>query len=609
MKRTIRSAISVSALLLPLVAWAQPTDGRKDANESTQEPSGQAKGDSRESNPKKLGSADFPSDIRAALVEFHKERQGRSSRSAVTTSPGLEDIAAETLQILGQVVANRASAEAYRLVKIRLETSLRCGSGPTDAQSASIPQSIVPLAQPIASSSQDKLLNPTFPSTCRVLRPLRIEDIATSRDALLGAIVQDGLSYLQNVQALASINQKQVDELGASTVLNAVVLPLIVRPKLSADDVQARTIVGALESYVDRHWSDPYVERNKALHALAAGVLAYTRCASESTTNPEATAADCNFAAYADTYAGNEWDTQAAARALAAQLISIATLAGSHDQPVVLQRVIRAVDMLFASSCMLLQASSLPNQAIEFKCPEPPDTVSSPQIPATAWLSFAQPIVDAALERDSNALIVSIARTVNAFAEAKYAQDHQRALLLLGSLIQYSATYAAQNQDNAEQLHQQRTKILESLTSAMSDRTARDGDDIWSFGGSLRMVGGIRVGGAKPALLSPLGLPIGFGFDHVASGSAGGFHLEFSPIDLGQYVSFDNKADVRTPKVADAVAPSITFGVGWGRSMPLVLGATLGYSPAFRLDPNKITRGTFNAGLTLGIYVPLVDMN
>ena len=86
MKRTIRSAISVSALLLPLVAWAQPTDGRKDANESTQEPSGQAKGDSRESNPKKLGSADFPSDIRAALVEFHKERQGRSSRSAVTTS-------------------------------------------------------------------------------------------------------------------------------------------------------------------------------------------------------------------------------------------------------------------------------------------------------------------------------------------------------------------------------------------------------------------------------------------------------------------------------------------------------------------------------------------
>jgi hypothetical protein len=607
MKRTIRSAISVSALLFPLVAWAQPTDGRKDANESVQESSGQTKVDNRESGPKKLGPVDFPNDVRAALVEFHRERQGRSSRSAVTTSPGLEDIAAETLQILGQVVANRASAEAYRLVKIRLETLLRCGSAPTNAQSASNPQS-VPLAQPVAPSSQDKLLNPTFPSTCRVLRPLRIEDIATSRDALLGAIVQDGLAYLQNVQALASINLKQADEMGASTVLNAMVLPLVVRPNLLADDVQARTIVGALENYVDRHWSDPYLERNKALHAVVAGVLAYTRCTSEST-GTGSTVADCNFTAYADLYAGNEWDTQAAARALAAQLVSVATLTRSNDQPAALQRVIRAVDALFASSCMLSQASTSPNQAIEFKCPEPPDEVNLPQIPATTWLSFAQPIVDAALERDSNALIVSIARAVNAFAEAKYAQDHQRALLLLGSLIQYSATYAAQNQDNAEQLHQQRTKILESLTSAMSDRTARDGDDIWSFGGSLRMVGGIRVGGAKPALLSPLGLPIGFGFDHVASGSAGGFHLEISPIDLGQYVSFDNKADVRTPKVADAIAPSMTLGVGWGRSMPLVLGATFGYSPAFRLDPNKITRGTFNAGLTLGIYVPLLDMN
>jgi hypothetical protein len=598
MKRTIRSVICAFAVLVPLGASAQPTDA---SNESAQVSPGQAKADSRDCDLKKLRAPDLPNDLRTALIEFHKGRQQGSVRSAITTSQGLEDVATETLQILGQVVANRASSEAYRLVKLRLETLLSCDSAPANAQTT-------PLALPIASPSQEKLLRPTFPSTCRVLRPLRIEDIATSRDALLGAIVQDGLAYLQNVQVLASPNQRQADELGVATIVNALVMPLIVRPKLLADDVQARTIVGALENYVDRHSSDPYVERNRALHAIAAGVLAYTRCTFEST-RAGSTVADCNFTAYADLYAGNEWDTQAAARALAGQLVSVASLTRSSDQPATLQRVIRAVDTLFASSCMLLQASAAPNQPIEFKCPRPPEPVNAPQLPATAWLSFAQPIVDAALERDSNALIVSIAHALEVFAEARYTRDHQRALLLLGSLIQYSATYAAQNQDNAEQLHEQRTKILESLTSAMSDRTARDGDDIWSLGGSLRLVGGLRLGGAGPALLSPLGLPIGFGFDHVASGSAGGFHLEFSPIDLGQYVSFDNKADVKTPKLADAIAPSVTFGIGWGRSMPLVLGASFGYSPAFHLDPNKVTRGTFNAGLTLGIYVPLIDMN
>jgi hypothetical protein len=454
-----------------------------------------------------------------------------------------------------------------------------------------------------------------------------MEDIATSRDALLGAISQDGLAYLQNLQKSLTPGETTAEEIGAATVISAIVIPLIVRPKLLADSVQARTIVGALESLVDKHFDDANLENNRALHAIAAGVLAYTRCANEAAAKPATTVADCNFSAYADSYAGNDSETRAAARALASQLISIATLNGPQGQPDALQRVIHAVDTLFAASCMLIDNPGPPTsqpttpspsnpqpqtapKALEFKCPDPPEQIDLKNIPPTAWLSFAQPIVDAALERDSNALVASIAHALDVFASAEYAKDHQRAFLLLASLIQYSATYTVQNSGNAEQLHEQRTKILESLTSSMSDRTARDGDNIWSFGGSLRLVAGIRVGNASPALLSPLGLPLGFGFDHVASGSAGGFHLEFSPVDLGQYISYDNNKTVITkPKVADAIAPSMTIGIGWGRSMPLVLGATAGYSPTFRLDPNKDTKGTFNAGITLGIYVPLVDMN
>jgi hypothetical protein len=434
-----------------------------------------------------------------------------------------------------------------------------------------------------------------------------MEDIATSRDALLGAIAQDGLAYLQNVQSSLTDDQKKAEGIGAGAVIAAVVVPLIIRPKLLADSTQAQAIVGALESYVDKHAGDINLA-NKAQRAIAAGVLAYTRCVYEAAAAPGTTVASCDFSAYSDSYAGDDPETQIAARALAAQLIAIATLSTPQGQPDPLQRVIHAVDTIFASSCMLLQASEQPPPPLEFKCPAPPTTVDLKHIPPTAWLSFAQPIVDAALERDSNALVASIAQPLEVFSAAEYAADHRRAFLLIGSLVQYAATYAGQTSTNGQQLQDQRTQILESLTEAMTDRTARDGDNIWSFGGSLRVVGGIRVGGTSPAVLSPLSLPLGIGFDHV-SGDAAGIHLEFSPIDLGQYVSYDNKTKVQTPKVADAVAPSFTIATGWGRSMPLVLGATFGYSPSFRLDPNKDTRGTFNVGATLGIYVPLIDMN
>jgi hypothetical protein len=552
-------------------------------------------------------AARFRADIQGALSAYHDSRTDVTPSPALGTAQGLEDVAADALQALGQVVADRASAQAYSLVKSRLETLLGCAPDPTPNAASAAPVASAPPAAPAVPTATQKLIKPTFPATCKVLGPLRMEDIATSRDALLGAIAQDGLSYLQNVQGSLTDDQKKAEEIGAAAVIGAVVIPLIVRPKLLADSTQAQAIVGALESYVDKHSSDINLE-NKAQRAIAAGVLAYTRCVYEAAAPQGAPVASCSFSAYSDSYAGDDPETQIAARALAAQLIAIATLNNAQGQPDALERVIHAVDTIFASSCMLAQASEKTPPPLEFKCPAPPDAVDLTNIPPTAWLSFGQPIVDAALERDSNALVASIAQALEAFSAAEYAADHRRAFLLIGSLVQYAATYAGQTSTNAQQLQDQRTEILESLTEAMTDRTARDGDNIWSFGGSLRMVGGLRIGGTSPAVLSPLSLPLGIGFDHV-SGGAAGVHLEFSPIDLGQYISYDNKTEVQTPKVADAVAPSFTIAAGWGRSMPLVLGATFGYSPSFRLDPNKDTRGTFNVGATLGIYVPLIDMN
>src|SRR5262249_32405186 len=100
----------------------------------------------------------------------------------------------------------------------------------------------------------------------------------------------------------------------------------------------------------------------------------------------------------------------------------------------------------------------------------------------------------------------------------------RRALRLMGALLQYAETFSKEGtKDEAQSLNDRRPKTLESLTREMTDRTGRENDSIFSLGGSLRGVGGVRLdpSGAKPTILGPLSLPLGIGYQ-----SAGHFHLE-----------------------------------------------------------------------------------
>jgi hypothetical protein len=534
--------------------------------------------------------------IAESLADYQTLRRRRISGevtgTTTGTAQGLEQVAGEALQILGQIVVDRASAEAYRLIRLRLENELGCNE--------LAPRVIM----------KGKLPKPVFPKTCGLLEALRIEDLATSRDALLGALLHDATSYLGDVQASLDERQVQAEQIGALGVVSAGVVTLLVRPKLPAESPQARAVLGALLSYVDTHFpsgSDASSFKNQAERALAAGVLSYVRCDYEAAKN-KSKLSECAFTTYADAYAGDLPGTRTAARSLAAELLAVATLVDAQNAPDATARVTHAADAVLASSCMLLNHPENP----EFACPDPV-RLDPNRLDMLTVLSLLKPIVDGAMDKDSNAVLGSVAKVLALYADAEYQKTHKRAFLLLGSLVQYSASYVGQSADDAAERHDQRTKILESMTEAMSDRTARDGDDIWSFGGSFRAVGGARLGAKKPALLSPVGLPLGVAFDHVSEGKSGTFHFELSPFDLGQYVAFDDRGVVRKPKFADAVSPSVTVGIGWGRSMPLVLGATCGYSPSFELAPatagQKPERGSVNVGVTLGIYVPLVDMN
>src|SRR5262249_21389713 len=137
---------------------------------------------------------------------------------------------------------------------------------------------------------------------------------------------------------------------------------------------------------------------------------------------------------------------------------------------------------------------------------------------------------DAALEKDTMRFIVVAAALVDLLVPIWQAHADKRAdadkasawgrelkstLRLLGGTLTYAATFAKpkdpSNPPSEKDLHEQRTKILESMTEDMSDRTGREGAWILSLGGALRVMGGARFGvkTRAHAMQGPLSLPLG----------------------------------------------------------------------------------------------------
>src|SRR5262249_53598120 len=137
--------------------------------------------------------------------------------SVAGTSTGAEAVASEALQILGQIVADRASGQAYQLIKIKLKKLLGCNEDGT---------------------SQD------FGATCAGLVPLRIQDLAMSRDALLAALVTDAIKRVKAFKDVDSAEHKAL-----AGVLATAVLPLVTRPRAVLDDSVARAILTAITSF------------------------------------------------------------------------------------------------------------------------------------------------------------------------------------------------------------------------------------------------------------------------------------------------------------------------------------------------------------------------
>src|SRR5258708_119794 len=155
-------------------------------------------------------------DVQGALQAF------KDARMDYVTTPGtvgtaemdLSGAASETLQILGQIVVDRASSKAYLLLQNKVESLLEC-SKPTSK----------------------------FPATSAPVASLRLQDLAMAPNVLFTARGRDLVRYVGTTwpgPASATL---------AAGAFSSVVVPLVAKPSV-AQDAAVRSVVNAMSSYV-----------------------------------------------------------------------------------------------------------------------------------------------------------------------------------------------------------------------------------------------------------------------------------------------------------------------------------------------------------------------
>lgn len=546
--------------------------------------------------------------IKAYGERLASDAHGGVPGAIAGTSHGAFDGAlSDALQIVGQIVVDRASSHAYALIKQKLETLLGCSDE--------------------AASSKG------FGATCRVVVPLRVEELAVSRDALVTALARDALSQIH--VKLGDDKPLVAPSVALNSVLATVLLPRVTRPGGVSDDTLAKQLLDALVTYARMEIEEGTLDGRPAQKVNVVATLAYLRCATPVDSNAgedvNKRLAACDVGANVDALVGNDTKILAASHALANALVATATATPKGGD--IRIRLVHAVDTVFANSCMLLReqtamsanAEQLPTP--ELTCKEP-KTLAHPE----DALSLMHPIVVSLVYRDTNSLIASIVHALRLVTAKKGAtrantqrkpkeadkeaesrtRERTQLFALLGGLLNYAKTYVPRPSGDTDttdeaSLHEQRTSTLESLTRTMTDRTRRDSDCVWSLGGALQVVGAARLPLEKQEDVvahGPISLPLGLGMQTVG----GGVHFMASVVDLGQYVAWDSSLEVAKPNVVAALSPSLSFGYAWGTSFPVVVAATAGYSPHYHFSDSS-SKGSLNVGVTLGVYVPLIDLN
>jgi hypothetical protein len=609
---------------------------RKDDSFQPPTPTGEEKKDGQGANVTDSGKLALTYGY--GVTDVFADYAERTDAVAGGTHNALGDAAMETVQILGQIVATRASNAAFVRVKDALLKGLKCDAELSDKDAAELNKRIIeerakvgaseeegqgrPTAEsedPLAAlrAAETKLYTPgLFQNTCGVVQNVRIQDLTTSRDAILVALAIDLMNRMQKVLpgegkdtswqvysrlALQALGQDSTEASGEAARIimarmkvhaeqNLMLSPTKMTPSDKNDELYAR--IGKEPS------------GSMTTSPVVAAVAAVLRCRLI-VAGGGADRGACPVEDFAvEMLDSEDLDLKQFAAQLAIKLGTASVPPKGTDGRT---RLRAAVEAGFDAACY---EASFPT-ALQLGC-RSLDAEFAPTEELQLALSGMRALSLAALNGDAASFVRDFALVLAKIESNLPDADRTRALRFVVAIANYGATYVSEQGKSDEELHAQRTKILESLVDEMTYRADRGGNWIVSVGGSLNMTGGARFPfeGPGPVFSGPFSLLLGFGVDYVPP-KAVGFHVELAPMDLGQYLTWNAEGsgvEVLEPKPEALFAPTLAAGLSFGRELPFVLTAFAGYAPSYT-NASGSGGGSLTVGGSFGVYVPLLDLN
>jgi hypothetical protein len=528
-----------------------------------------------------LGKPIAAADAKAPLPNIDSNRielrEQLARKSGQAQGLALDTVAADTLQLVGELVTDRASTRAFELAKSRLKHGLACPE-PDGANSSEV--SHVPEIM--------------FPATCEALTALRIQDLAAAPKTLEAALAADFIVHVKG---------RLTGETAAHRFIDQVLLPLARRDTRAPSTQDISSFIQSLIPGSEDALDD--AAKVGALAALAAGECLVHRvpCVLK-----DIIAKICKPQA-----GSNECPDPNVILMVATDLVvattAIHTIDGAAD---VETRVDAAFSAVTRLTCVT--ASKTCEEIVSADMSQ----TQTPEFDLARLMVRLRAIEHALITNDGLGVGFAAARFVDdaTLIGVRGKQDSERktedrkqlrrSFRLLATLLNYAETYTGPG-GMAEESRSARKQILQSLVDDFTARTERGDDWVFSVGGSLRAAIGARVGSGDPAVYGPASLVLGFGLDHVGTT---GFHAELGLVDLGEYLSFTSNDGgpfvVEKPSVQQAFSPSLTLAWSFaGPTMPVFVGAVGGAAP-FRDDEAGL-RWYF--GIAAGVHVPLFDIN
>lgn len=210
--------------------------------------------------------------------------------------------------------------------------------------------------------------------------------------------------------------------------------------------------------------------------------------------------------------------------------------------------------------------------------------------------------------------------------------DLRRAFAVVSALASYGASYRGNDSGEVapEELQKQRAeerkKALEAVIDAFTDRSQRENDWVLSLGTNVSIGYQHRVnafngkGENHQPNLSPVSLPMGLAFQQLPGEDHGNFHVMLTFVDLAQYLTVskekvDDASNIQAPKpeLATALRLGAEIGFLFGEpSFPLSVTVHGAWIPRVTYEGDEgrnESRSEFRYGVSVGVYVPFLDLN